>query len=258
MSRSGRRGAGSRPASGGASRPCAPACRAAPRRHAPGAARPSSRFSRGAEVQPLGVRAPDQAAYVDTPLVGPAEHLDDLAARLAGQLLVGVALPVGEEHQVAGPGRLEPLVELGEVGRSVDQRPTRLPSDQAAPPGAGRRAGSGRWRAPAGSAATARRRSRPSIARRRGRSLRSSGDEDAEDVTGGIGVGPQRLLRCRPSRSKRSSPPSARTRSCCSSSSLTLLTVRSRWSCIGTPCAPARWSAGRSSVSWKASCRLPS
>ena len=70
----------------------------------------------------LGVRAPDQPADVDAALVGPAEHLGDLAARLAGEPLVGVALPVGEEHQVAGAGGLEPLVQLGEVRRAVDQR----------------------------------------------------------------------------------------------------------------------------------------
>ena len=76
----------------------------------------------GVEVQLLPVRAPDQPADVDPPLVGPAEHLDDLAPGLAGQALVGVALPVGEEHQVTTTGLLEPVVELGEVGRAVHER----------------------------------------------------------------------------------------------------------------------------------------
>jgi hypothetical protein len=75
------------------------------------------------EPQLLPVRAPDQAAHVDAPLVGPSEHLRDLASRLAGQPLVGVALPVGEEDQVAGDRGLDALVELGEVRRAVDQRP---------------------------------------------------------------------------------------------------------------------------------------
>ena len=77
----------------------------------------------GGEADRAVVRAPHEPAHVDPPLVGAAQHLDDLAAGLAGQPLVGVALPVGEEHQVAGTRRLEPLVELGEVGRSVDQGP---------------------------------------------------------------------------------------------------------------------------------------
>ena len=97
--------------------------------------RPSRRFS--PEVKPiaLAVRAPDQPADVDAALVGAAEHLDDLAARLAGQPLVGVALPVGEEHQVAGAGRLDPLVELGEVRRPVDQRPDQVALRPGLPPG---------------------------------------------------------------------------------------------------------------------------
>ena len=43
-----------------------------------------------------------------------------------GQPLVGVALPVGEEHQVARPGGLEALEQLGEVRRAVDQRPDQV------------------------------------------------------------------------------------------------------------------------------------
>ena len=76
----------------------------------------------GGEAQHLGVRPPHQAPHVDAALVGPGEHLDDLAALLAGEPLVGVALPVGEEDEVAGPGRLETLEQLGEVGRTVNQR----------------------------------------------------------------------------------------------------------------------------------------
>ena len=75
----------------------------------------------GGEAEGVPVGAPDQPADVDAPLVRPAEHLRDLAAGLAGQPLVGVALPVGEEHQVAGAGRLQPFVELREVRRAVDR-----------------------------------------------------------------------------------------------------------------------------------------
>ena len=80
----------------------------------------------GGEAQGLLVRAPDQAADVDAALVGATEHRGDLAARLADQLLVGVALPVGEEDQVALTGRLEPFVELGVVRRPVDERPDQV------------------------------------------------------------------------------------------------------------------------------------
>ena len=80
----------------------------------------------GGEADGAGVRAPDQAAYVDPALVRATEHLGDLAARLAGEPLVGVALPVGEEDQVALAGGLDPLVELGEVRRPVHQRPDQV------------------------------------------------------------------------------------------------------------------------------------
>ncbi len=81
---------------------------------------------RRGEPELLPVRAPDEAADVDAALVGAAEHVGHLAAGLAGEPFVGVALPVGEEHQVARPGRLETLMELGEVGRSVDQGPDQV------------------------------------------------------------------------------------------------------------------------------------
>ena len=77
----------------------------------------------GGEAEQLGVRPPHQAPHVHPALVGPGEHLDDLAALLAGEPLVGVALPVGEEDEVAGPGPLEALEQLGEVRRAVHQRP---------------------------------------------------------------------------------------------------------------------------------------
>ncbi len=77
----------------------------------------------GREAEPGGVRAPHEPAYVDSTLVGAGEHLGDLGAGLPGESLVAVALPVGEEHQVARDGGLEPFVELGEVRRPVHQRP---------------------------------------------------------------------------------------------------------------------------------------
>ena len=134
---------------------CAPACRAAPRRRAAAAAGRAGGSRSAVKPSALRVRAPDQPAYVDAALVGPAEHLDDLAARLAGEPLVGVALPVGEEDQVAGAGGLEPLVELGEVRRPVDQRADQValrPGLLAGVPG--RRAGCAGCRARAWSAAS--------------------------------------------------------------------------------------------------------
>ena len=108
--RSGRRGAARRGTSGGASRPRAPACRAAPRRPAPAAARRGggsrwrrSRWRRGASA----TRARGRRRRARRP----TEDLDDLAARLAGEALVRVALPVGEEHEVTGPRRLDHLVQ---------------------------------------------------------------------------------------------------------------------------------------------------
>ena len=55
----------------------------------------------GEEAGLVEVRAPHQATHVDAALVGGPEDLDHLGAGLVGELLVRVALPVGEEHQVA-------------------------------------------------------------------------------------------------------------------------------------------------------------
>ena len=78
----------------------------------------------GEEPDLVPVRAPDQPAHVDTTLVGPCQHLDHGAVGVVGhQQLVGVALPVGEQHQVAVAGRLEAFVQLAEVRRAVDERP---------------------------------------------------------------------------------------------------------------------------------------
>ena len=76
----------------------------------------------GEEAGLVEVRAPHQPPDVDTTLVGGAEHLLHLRAGLAGEPLVRVALPVGEEHQVARPGRGQHVVQLPEVRRPVDQR----------------------------------------------------------------------------------------------------------------------------------------
>ena len=98
-------------------------------------ARPRCRFSPRGEPHRLGVRAPDQAADVDAALVGPAEHLGDLAARLAGEPLVGVALPVGEEDR--SPARVASSRSYSSA-KYVDpctSGRTWLPSDQACSPG---------------------------------------------------------------------------------------------------------------------------
>jgi hypothetical protein len=78
----------------------------------------------GEEPDLVPVRAPDQPADVDTALVGTGQHVDDRAVGVVShQQLVGVALPVGEEHQVAVAGGLESLVQLPEVRHAVDERP---------------------------------------------------------------------------------------------------------------------------------------
>ena len=74
------------------------------------------------EGELVPVRAPDQAAYVDAAAVGGAEQPDHGRPRIVGELLVGVAAPVGEHDQVTRPGLLDPFLQLGEVGRAVDQR----------------------------------------------------------------------------------------------------------------------------------------
>ena len=76
----------------------------------------------GGESESLGMGTPDQSPYVDPPFVGPSEHLGHLAAGLAGQAFVGVALPVREVDQVALAGRFDPLEQLLEVRLAVDQR----------------------------------------------------------------------------------------------------------------------------------------
>ena len=76
----------------------------------------------GEEAGPVEVRAPHQPAHDDAALVRAGQHLDDLAAGLAGEPLVGVTLPVGEEHEVARSGGLDRVVQGTEVRRAVDER----------------------------------------------------------------------------------------------------------------------------------------
>ena len=92
----------------------------------------------GEEAGLVEVGAPHQPAHVDPALVGPAEDLGDLAAGVAGQPLVGVALPVGEQHQVT---RLvaDRAVQVGEVGRAVDEREHQVVVEPGAVPSECRR-----------------------------------------------------------------------------------------------------------------------
>ena len=75
----------------------------------------------GEEAGLVKMGTPDQSADVRASLVRTGQHLDHLAAGLPDELLVGVALPVGEEDQVARPGRLQRVVQGAEVRRSMDQ-----------------------------------------------------------------------------------------------------------------------------------------
>ena len=77
----------------------------------------------GGEGQDVEVRAPDQPANVDAADVGRRQQLLHGRFGFVGQLLVGVAAPVGEVDDVAGLGLLDPLAQFGEVGRPVHQRP---------------------------------------------------------------------------------------------------------------------------------------
>ena len=81
---------------------------------------------RGEESGLVQVGPPHQTPDVDAALVGATEHLDHLAAGLPRQPLVGVALPVGEEDEVALASGLDGVVELAEVRRAVDQRPDQV------------------------------------------------------------------------------------------------------------------------------------
>ena len=82
----------------------------------------------GLPVRPAGerelvpVRAPDQASDIDTTTIRRAEQFDHGRRRILAQPLIGVTAPVGEQDQVAGPGLLDPFLQLGEVADAVHQR----------------------------------------------------------------------------------------------------------------------------------------
>ena len=52
----------------------------------------------GGETDPLPVRAPDKAAYVDTALIGARQHAADLGPRHPGEEFVSVAHGVGRSE----------------------------------------------------------------------------------------------------------------------------------------------------------------
>ena len=74
------------------------------------------------EPKRLGMRTPHQAPYVDSTFVSSSEHFGHFAAWLPSQAFVGVTLPVREIDQVAIAGRFDPLEQLVEIRRAVDQR----------------------------------------------------------------------------------------------------------------------------------------
>ncbi|WP_240917757.1 hypothetical protein [Phycicoccus sp. HDW14] len=92
----------------------------------------------GVEAEPTPVRAPQQAADHDAPAGRRREDGAHRLRRVVGQPLVGVAPPVGEEHEVAGAGGLERRVQLGEVRGAVHERAhgvARTPRDTRGVPG---------------------------------------------------------------------------------------------------------------------------
>ena len=74
------------------------------------------------EGEAVEVRAPDEAPDVDPPPGGLGEDGAHLAPGLSGQPLVGVAPPVGEHHEVAGPHLRQTAGQLREVAGAVHER----------------------------------------------------------------------------------------------------------------------------------------
>ena len=74
-----------------------------------------------AEREPVQVRAPHQALDHHSPPCRVGEDPRDLGAR-AVQELVGIAAPIGEHQQVAGPQRPHAAEQLSEVRLAMDQR----------------------------------------------------------------------------------------------------------------------------------------
>ena len=95
-----------------------------------------------AEREPVQVRAPDQSLDDHAAGGGRAQRARHLRAGRV-QHLVGIAAPVGEHHQVAGPHPAEACEQLGEVGPAMNQRVgPRCRTSRPRRPGAG---GPARW-----------------------------------------------------------------------------------------------------------------
>ncbi len=77
---------------------------------------------RGREGQPVPVGAPKETANVDAAPGRLSEHRPDFCARAGGETFVGVASPVSEHQQVAVTHLRDPVIQLGEVRRPMDQR----------------------------------------------------------------------------------------------------------------------------------------
>ena len=81
------------------------------------------------------MRPPDQAPHVHAASRRVAQHPRHRAAPLAGEPLVGVATPVDEQQQVTAGGPVDRALQLGEVGRSVDERADQVPRRPRLPVG---------------------------------------------------------------------------------------------------------------------------
>jgi len=68
-----------------------------------------------AQVDVVGVRPPHEPSHVDTPLEQPGENRAQLRPLDAAEAFVGVAPPVGEQHEIAGTQAGQSVAKAGEV-----------------------------------------------------------------------------------------------------------------------------------------------
>ena len=95
-------------------------------------AREKERFLPSPKFIARGASARAAPARCTPPLGQLREHVADRGAG-PGEQLVGIALPVGEVHPVAGAALAQHLVQPGEVLGAVDQDGPSLPSVHAVP-----------------------------------------------------------------------------------------------------------------------------
>jgi len=72
------------------------------------------------------VGAPNQAANIDAAFGGVPEHLPGLRVRAASETLIRVTAPVDEHQQVTVAHLRDPMVQLREVRRTMNQRTNQI------------------------------------------------------------------------------------------------------------------------------------